>query len=127
MIMLPWRASGVRSKMSLSTTVATRRENKLSGRSPSTSRYSTIGKDGKHGWGTYPRLTMNGSSMQGRVQHERKFGVHYCHQGSVLQGPNEPFNSTFGFRGECRDGLNAQGLKRQTHLSRFLTTRQLLF
>jgi len=73
MIMLPWRASGVRSKMSLSITVATRRENKLSGRSPSTLRYSTIGKDGKHGWGTYPRLSMSGNFMQGRLQHEECF------------------------------------------------------
>src|SRR4030043_2160634 len=81
--MLLWRASGERSRTSLSITVATRRENRLFGRSPNTSRYSTIGKDGKHGWGTYPRLTMNGSSMQGRLQHERKFGVHYCHQGSI--------------------------------------------
>src|SRR4030043_2232437 len=46
---------------------------------------------------------------------------------AVLQGPKEPFNSPFGLRGECGDGLNAQGLQRQTHLSRFLTTGQLLF
>jgi putative transposase len=67
MIMLPWRASGVRSRTSLSITVASRRENRLSRRSRNTSRYSTIGKDGKHGWGTYPRLSMNGSSMQGKL------------------------------------------------------------
>jgi len=43
------------------------------GRSPSTSRYSTIGKDGKHGWGTYPRLSMSGNFMQYRLQHEESF------------------------------------------------------
>ena len=73
MIMLPWRASGVRSKMSLFITVATRQGNRPSGRSPNTSRSSTIGKDGKHGWGTYPRLSMSDSSMQGRSQHEKYF------------------------------------------------------
>ncbi len=40
-------------------------------------RYFTIAKDGKHDWGTYPRLSMNGSSMQGRLQHDRVFRVHY--------------------------------------------------
>lgn len=25
--------------------------------------------------------------MQGRLQHERKFGVHYCHQGSIIDEP----------------------------------------
>ena len=28
---------------------------------------SGVGKDGKHGWGTFPRLSMSGSSMQGRL------------------------------------------------------------
>jgi len=50
-------------------------------RSPNTSRYSTIGKDGKHLWGTFLRLSMSGSSMQGRLQHTRAFHVHYLHQG----------------------------------------------
>jgi hypothetical protein len=36
-------------------------------------RYSTIGKDGKHGWGTYPRLSMSGNFTQGRLQHEECF------------------------------------------------------
>ena len=42
-----------------------------SGRSPNTSRSSTIGNGGKHGWVIYPRLSMKGSSMQGGLQHER--------------------------------------------------------
>jgi len=70
MITPPWRASGVGSRTSLSITVATRQGNKPPGRSPNTSRFSTIGKDGKHDWGIYPRQSMNGSSMQGRPQHE---------------------------------------------------------
>jgi len=70
MITLRWRASGVRSKMSLSITVATRQGNKPSGRSLNISRYSTIGRDGRNDWGTYPRLSMSGSSMQGRLLHE---------------------------------------------------------
>src|SRR5512135_1589121 len=70
MIMLPWRVSGVHLKMSLFITVATGQGNRPFGRSPNTSRYSIIGKDGKHGWDTYPRLSMSGSSMQGRRLHE---------------------------------------------------------
>ncbi len=73
MIMLPWRASGESSKMSLFIKVATRQGNRPSGRSPNTSRYSTIGKGGKHGSGTYPQLSMSDSSMQDRSQHEKYF------------------------------------------------------
>ena len=58
------------------------------GRSPNASRYSTIGKDGKHVWGTFLRLSMSGSSMQGRLQHKRAFCVHYLHQGSPMKPAN---------------------------------------
>ena len=46
---------------------------------------------------------------------------------AILQGPKKPFNSPFGLWGERRDGLNAQGLQRQSYLSRLLATGQLLF
>src|SRR5512139_1580613 len=86
MIMLLWRVSGGHSKVSLFITVVTRQERRPFERSPNTSRSFTIGKEGKQGWGTYPRLTMSGSSMQGRLQHERRFRVHYCHRGSMVRG-----------------------------------------
>jgi len=35
---------------------------------------SAVGKDGKRGWGTYPRPSMSGNSMQGRLQHEDSHG-----------------------------------------------------
>ena len=102
MIMPPWRASGVRSKMSLSITVATRQGSRPSGRSLNTSRSSTIGKDGKHGWGTYPRLSMSGGSMQGRLLHENTScplltsGVSYLFkiplQGSLTRFVQSPFD-----------------------------------
>ena len=43
---------------------------------------STIGKGDKHGWGTSPRLSLSGSSMQNRPPPERKLRVLYCRQGS---------------------------------------------
>lgn len=45
---------------------------------------STIGKDGKRGWGICHRLSMGGSFMQGSWPRERELRVHYCHRGSVL-------------------------------------------
>jgi transposase len=46
--------------------------------SPSTLRYWVkVNRDGKHGWGTYPRLSMSGSSTQGRLHRKRALRVHY--------------------------------------------------
>ena len=39
--------------------------------------HSTICREGKHGWHTYPRLSMSGSSLQDRLQHEGTFRVRY--------------------------------------------------
>jgi hypothetical protein len=59
--------------MRLFNSVVTRQEKRLFERLPSTSRSSTIGKGGKHGWGIYAQLSLSGSSMQGRWPHERYF------------------------------------------------------
>ncbi len=54
---------------------------------------STIGKDGKHDWGTYPRLSMSGSPTQGRLQHEECFvsTIDIGDQGIIEVGEGQVF------------------------------------
>lgn len=44
------------------------REKTPYGRSQSAWKYSAIGGDGRNGWGTHARLSMNGRSIEGRLQ-----------------------------------------------------------